>query len=71
LCGPQLSPQLKRAVDKAIGPCWDTAPPHLHEHLLLGALDAESTGLAWVLGELGVSMPLLRAAVSLELQIAS
>jgi hypothetical protein len=71
LCGPQLSPQLKHAVDKTLGSCWDVSPPHLHQHLLLGALDVDSTGLAWVLGELGVSMPLLRAAVSAELQIAS
>jgi hypothetical protein len=71
LCEPQLTPQLKRALFKTLGKCWNAAPPQLHERLLLGALDAESTGLAWVLGELGASMPLLRAAVATELQIAS
>jgi hypothetical protein len=71
LCDPQLTPQLKRTLDKALGQCWDTAPPRMHEHLLLAALDAGSTGLGCVLGELGVSPPLLRAAVTAELQIAS
>lgn len=71
LCGPRLTPQLKRVLDKTLGRCWDSGPPQLLERLLLGALDAESTGLGWVLGELSVSMPLLRAAVATELRIAS
>jgi hypothetical protein len=71
LCEPPPNPQLKRALDKALGKCWDNGPPQLYERLLLGALDADSAGLGRVLGELGVSMPLLRAAVAAELQIAS
>jgi hypothetical protein len=70
LCEPPPTPQLKRALDKTLGRCWDAAPPRLHERLLLGMLDVESTGLGWMLGELGVSMSLLRTAVAAELQIA-
>src|SRR5437899_3675077 len=71
LCGVQLSPQLKQAVAKAVGRCWDSGPPQLHERLLLGALDVGSAGLAEVLHELDVSSSSLRAAVSAELRIAS
>jgi hypothetical protein len=68
--GPPPNPQLKRVLDKALGKCWDAAPPQMREHLLLAALDAGSTGLGWVFGELGVSPPLLRAAVTAELHVA-
>jgi hypothetical protein len=72
LCEPRLSPQLKQAVDTAVGRCWDhTGPPRLHERLLLAALEGQSKGLAAVLAELGVSVPLLRAAIAADIQIAS
>ncbi len=70
LCEPPPTPQLKRALDKTLGKCWDHGPPQLYEHLLLGALDTDSTGLNSVLTELGVAVPLLRAAATAELQIA-
>ena len=47
LCGPQMTPQLKHAVQNAVGRCWDRdkTPPQLEERLLLGALDVDSPGL--------------------------
>jgi hypothetical protein len=71
LCGPHFSPQLKQAVDSALGRCWDAAPPHLHERLLLGALDADSPGLAALFGELDVSATPLRAQAALAVKAAS
>lgn len=72
LCGLMApGPKLKRALDKGIGRCWDKAPAQVHEHLLLGALDANSAGLARVLDELGASALLLRGAVIASLRIAS
>jgi hypothetical protein len=71
LCDLALSPQLKRAVDHALGHCWDTAPPQMHEHLLLSALDSDSSAVAAVFDELGVSVSPLRGAVTARLQIAS
>lgn len=71
LCDLGLSPQLKRAVDTALGGCWEIAPLHLHERLLLGALDSDSPAVAAVLGRLGASVPGLRDAVTARLRIAS
>ena len=71
LCDLVLSPQLKRAIDHALGHCWDTAPPQMHEHLLLSALESDSSAVAAVFDELGVSVSPLRGAVTAQLQIAS
>lgn len=70
LCGPAPGPMLKRALDNGIGRCWDKAPVPVHEHLLLGALDADSAGLARVLDELGASALVLRAAMVTGLRAA-
>ena len=71
LCDLGLSPQLKRAVDNALGHCWDSAPPQMHEHLLLSALDSDSPALTAVLDELDASVSALRTAVAAQLQLAS
>jgi hypothetical protein len=71
LCEPPPTAYLKRAIDSALGKCWEAAPPHLSERLLLGALDAHGPGLGAVLDELAVSAADLRAAVASELTLAS
>lgn len=73
LCGPQMSPQFKQAVHKAVGRCWDRdkIPPQLEERMLLGALDVDSAGLRGVLAELDVSPLRLRQSVAVGLRIAS
>jgi hypothetical protein len=71
LCDVGLSPHLKRVLHQTLGRCWDSAPPRLHERLLLHALDSDSEGLAGVLDTLGVDIPRLRAAITTQLQIAS
>jgi Clp amino terminal domain, pathogenicity island component len=70
LCDLGLSPQLKRAVDHALGRCWDSAPPQLHDRLLLSALDSGSGGLAAVFDELDIDVPAVRSAVAERLQLA-
>jgi hypothetical protein len=71
LCDLGLSPHLKRAIDGALGHCWETAPPQLHERLLLHAIDSPSPALIAVLSELHAPLPPLRAALTTQLQIAS
>jgi ATP-dependent Clp protease ATP-binding subunit ClpA len=73
LCGPQMSPQFKQAVHKAVGRCWDRdkIPPQLEERMLLGALDVDSAGLRGVLAQLDVSPLRLRQSVAVGLRIAS
>jgi hypothetical protein len=71
LCDLGLSPQLKRAIDHTLGHCWDTAPPQMHEHLLLSILDSDSRAAAAVFDELGTPAAPLRAAVTAQLKIAS
>jgi hypothetical protein len=44
-------------------PCWDGAPSHFHERLLLSALDVSSGGLAAVLDGLEVPEATLRVAL--------
>ena len=70
LCDLPIAANLKRAIGNALGDCWDTAPPAMHERLLLGALDTHSEGLAAVLNELGTPAPALRAAVTTALKLA-
>jgi ClpA/ClpB-like protein len=71
LCDLGLSPQLKHAIDNALGHCWDNAPPQIHERLLLHTLDSDSDALTAVLGELNTSVRQLRAAATARLRIAS
>ena len=71
LCDLGLSPQLKHAIDGALGRCWDTAPSQLYERLLLHSLDSDSDALKAVLSELDASVAQLRAAVTARLRIAS
>jgi ATP-dependent Clp protease ATP-binding subunit ClpA len=71
LCDLRVSPQLKRAIDNALGHCWDTAPPQLHERLLLHTLDSDSPAVSAVLRELAAPIGPLRAAVTARLRIAS
>jgi ATP-dependent Clp protease ATP-binding subunit ClpA len=73
LCGPGMSPQLKHAVQNAVGRCWDRdkTPSQLEERLLLGALDVDSAGLRGVLTELDVAPLSLRQSVAAALRIAS
>lgn len=71
LCELGLAPQLKRVLDNTLGRCWDSAPPRMHEHLLLSALDSNSAALTAVLDELDASTTRLRATVIAQLQIAS
>jgi hypothetical protein len=71
LCDLGLSPQLKRAIDGALGRCWDTAPPQLHERLLLHTLDSDSPAINATLQELSVPIGPLRAAVAAQLRVAS
>jgi hypothetical protein len=71
LCDLGLSPQLKHAIDNALGHCWDTAPPQLHERLLLQTLDSGSPAVSAVLRELAAPVGPLRAAVTARLRIAS
>jgi hypothetical protein len=71
LCDLGLSPQLKRAIDRTLGHCWDTAPPQMHEHLLLSALESDSHAVAAVFDELGTSVSRVRDAVTPQLQMAS
>jgi ATP-dependent Clp protease ATP-binding subunit ClpA len=71
LCDLGLSPQLKRVLDQALGHCWDAAPTHIHERLLLHALDSDSTAFTAVLDGLGTVASRLRTAVTAHLQLAS
>jgi hypothetical protein len=73
LYGPGMSPQFKRAVQNAVGRCWDRdkTPPQLEERLLLGLLEVDSAGLRAVLDELAVSPLRLRDSVANVLRIAS
>jgi ATP-dependent Clp protease ATP-binding subunit ClpA len=71
LCDLGLSPQLKHVIDNALGQCWDTAPPQIHERLLLHTLDSDSDALKAVLSELNPSVRQLRAAATARLRIAS
>ncbi len=73
LCGPPPSPQLKHAVENAVGRCWDRdrTPPQLEERLLVGALDVDSNGLRRVLTQLEVSPVRLRENLVAALRIAS
>jgi Clp amino terminal domain, pathogenicity island component len=73
LCGPQMSPQFKHAVQIAVGRCWDRdrTPPQLEERLLRGALDVDSAGLRQVLAELEVSPLWLRERLVAALRLAS
>ena len=65
------SPQLKRAIDNALGHCWDNTPPQLHERLLLHTLDSDSHALSAILDELDTPIGPVRAAVTARLRIAS
>ncbi|MFB9319092.1 Clp protease N-terminal domain-containing protein [Cryptosporangium minutisporangium] len=67
LCDPPMTPQLKRALNGALGRCWDVTPARLGERLLLAALDADSAGLTRVLHLLEVEPGSLRTAVAAEL----
>ena len=71
LCDLGPSPQLKQTVDNALGHCWDTAPPHMHQHLLLHSLDSDSPALRAALRELAAPTVPLHAAVTARLRIAS
>lgn len=71
LCDLGPSPQLKRAIDNALGHCWDNTPPQLHERLLLHTLDSDSHALSAVLDELDTPIGPVRAAVTARLRIAS
>jgi hypothetical protein len=72
LCELPPAPNLKKAISSVIGTCWDnTAPPQLHERLLLGALDTNSPGLTAVLEELHVPAHTLHAQISANLRLAS
>jgi hypothetical protein len=70
LCDLGLSPQLKRAIDQALGRCWDSAPPQLLDRLLLSALDSDSRGLAAVFDELDIDVPAVRYDVAERVQLA-
>lgn len=71
LCDLGLSPQLKHAIDKALGHCWDNAPPHMHERLLLATLDSDSPAVTALLDELDTPIEPIRAAVAAGLRLAS
>jgi hypothetical protein len=71
LCDLGLSPQLKHAIDKALGHCWDNAPPQMHERLLLATLDSDSPAVAALLDELDTPIEPIRAAVAAGLRLAS
>ena len=71
LCDLGLSPQLKQTVDNALGHCWNTAPPHVHQRLLLRTLDSDSDALKAVLDELDTPIGPIRAAVAAGLRLAS
>jgi hypothetical protein len=72
LCDLGLSPQLKRAIDNALGHCWDNAPPpQLYERLLLQTLDSDSPAVMAVLDELDSPIGPIRAAVTARLRLAS
>jgi len=71
LCDLGPSPQLKQIVDNALGHCWDTAPPHVHQRLLLRTLDSDSDALKAVLDELDTPIGPIRAAVAAGLRLAS
>ena len=71
LCDLGPSPHLKRAIDNTLGHCWDNAPPHMHERLLLHTIDSDSPALSAVLDELDVPIGPLHAAVTARLRIAS
>jgi Clp amino terminal domain, pathogenicity island component len=71
LCDLGPSPQLKQTVDKALGHCWDTAPPRMHQRLLLGTLDSDSPAVTALLDELDTPIGPIRAAVAAGLRIAS
>ena len=71
LCDLGPSPQLKHTVDNALGHCWDNAPPHVHQRLLLRTLDSDSDALKAVLDELDTPIGPIRAAVAAGLRLAS
>jgi hypothetical protein len=72
LCELPPGPYLKKAISNAVGSCWiKTAPPRLHERLLLGALDTSSPGLAAVLDVLNASSHALHTALTANLRLAS
>ena len=71
LCDLPPAANLKKAISNAVGACWDTAPPQLHERLLLGALDTNSPGLSAVLAELGVPAHTLHDSATATLRVAS
>ena len=71
LCDLGPSPQLKQTVDNALGHCWNTAPPHVHQHLLLRTLDSDSDALKAVLDELDTPIGPIRAAMAAGLRLAS
>jgi hypothetical protein len=70
LCEPPLTPILKKTISDAVGGCWDNAPAHLPERLLVAALDAASPGLRAVLAELGTTPALLHAAIAGDHRLA-
>ena len=71
LCDLPIAPNLKKAINDALGGCWDNAPPALHPRLLIAALDTHSPGLTAVLDELGVNPHELRTAATATLTLAS
>ena len=71
LCDLGPSPQLRHAIDNALGRCWDTAPPQVHQRLLLRTLDSDSDALKAVLDELDTPIGPIRAAVAAGLRLAS
>jgi hypothetical protein len=71
LCDLGLSPQLKRAIHRVLGDCWDAAPPQLHEHLLLSALDSNSPAVVAVLDALRTPLGELRLAIAAQLPLAA
>jgi hypothetical protein len=62
---------VKRAIDNTLGRWWNTAPPHMHERLLLHTIDSDSPALSAVLDELDVPTGPLHATVTARLRIAS
>jgi hypothetical protein len=54
-----------------LGRCWESAPPRLNEQLVLAALNVDRPAVAAVLGELDVSVPMLRDTIAAGLRIAS
>jgi len=71
LCDLPFAPNLKKAINDALGGCWDNTPSALHPRLLVAALDTHSQGLAGVFHELGASPDELRIAATAAVKIAS